>query len=149
MKSESPLKMEKNNMRKTIKPSGWQTSLSNFSERNKMRSTRLEVIGVASEVETDFWLEDGLLLAGITLEMDRDRGATVEIMLQAPAAATQGHMTHTIAGIKRLAMDRSNGLDYAVELEDEAAVVTIMRFESESDRVIPVTKEFIQREKVF
>jgi hypothetical protein len=141
--------MEKNNMRKTIEPSDWQRTLTDFGERNKMRATRLEVFGAAREVESDFWLEDGLLLAGITLEMDLDRGATVEIMLKAPAAATHGHMTHTIAGMKRLAMDRANGSDEGLELEDKEGAVTIMRFESESDRVIPRAKELVQCEKLF
>ncbi|HYJ88404.1 MAG TPA: hypothetical protein VEW46_20225 [Pyrinomonadaceae bacterium] len=108
-------------MRKTIEPSDWQTSLTDFGKRNKMRSTRLEVLGVPRQMESDFWLEDGLQLAGITLEMDRDRGPSVEIMLQPAAAATQGHMTHTIAGIKRLAMYRTNGADEGLELEDKGS----------------------------
>src|SRR5688572_6734250 len=141
--------MEKNNMRKTIDPSDWQPSLTDFGERNKMRATRLEVFGVPREVESDFWLEDGLLLAGITLEMDRDRGATVEIMLQAPAAATHGHMSHTIAGIKRLAIDGGNGRDQGLELEDKEGAVTVMRFESQSDNVIQGAKELVQCEKLF
>jgi len=141
--------MEKNNMRKTIEPSDWQRTLTDFGERNKMRSTRLEVFGAAREVESDFWLEDGLLLAGITLEMDRGRGATVEIMLQAPAPATYGHMTHTIAGMKRLAIDKANGPDEALELEDKDGVVTIVRFESEGVKVIPDAKELVQCEKLF
>jgi len=68
------------------------------------------------------------------IEMNRDRGPTVEIMLQAPAAATHAHMTHTVAGVKRIAMDRPNGRDEALELEDKEGAVTIMRFESESAR---------------
>ena len=123
-------------MRKEIEPSAWQTNLSDFGKRNNMRQTRLEVLGPDREVVLDFWLEDGLLLAGITLEMDRDRGPTVEIMLRVPAAATHGHMTHTVAGVKRLAIDRANGPDEALELEGQERAVTIMRFESESDRVI-------------
>ncbi|MFZ0060563.1 MAG: hypothetical protein WAL47_00845 [Pyrinomonadaceae bacterium] len=47
------------------------------------------------------------------------------------------HMTHTIAGMKRLAMDKANGPDEGLELEDKEGAVTIMRFESESDSVIP------------
>lgn len=136
-------------MRKNIEPSFWQANLTDFGERNKMRPTRLEVFGPAKEVESDFWLEDGLLLAGITLEMDRNLGPTVEIMLQAPAAATYGHMTHTIAGVHRLTMDEANGADDALELEDKEGAVTIMRFESESDKVIQDAQELVQCEKLF
>ena len=114
-------------MRKNIEPSFWQANLTDFGERNKMRPTRLEVLGPAKEVESDFWLENGLLLAGITLEMDRDLGPTVEIMLQAPADV-YGHMTHTIAGVQRMTVDEANGADDALELEDKEGAVTIMRF---------------------
>lgn len=136
-------------MRKTIEPSAWLTNLAEFGERNRLRSTRLQVFGAAREVQSDFWLEDGLLLAGITLEMDQDRGPTVEIMLEAPAAATHGHMTHTIAGVKRLAMDSANGADEGLELEDIDGAVTIMRFEYESDKVIQSARELEQCEKLF
>ena len=59
-----------------------------FGKRNKMRPTRLGVLGPAREAESDFWLEDGLLFAGIALEMDGDRGPSIEVMLQASAAAS-------------------------------------------------------------
>ena len=128
------MKGRENAMRKNIEPSSWQTNLAEFGERNKMRATRLEVFGTAREVESDFWLEDGLLLAGIALEMNRDRGTTIEIMLQAPAARTHAHMTHTVAGVKRMAMDRANRRNEALELEDKEGAITIMHFESESAR---------------
>lgn len=136
-------------MLKTIEASDWQRTLADFGERNKMRSTRLEVLGAVKEVESDFWLEDGLLLAGITLEIDREGGATVEIMLQAPSAAIQSHMTHTIAGVKHLAMDRAKGVDETLELEDKEGAITIMRFESEGVKVIPSTKESVECETLF
>ena len=60
-----------------------------------MRPTRLEVLGPVGEVESDFWLEDGLRLAGIDLDADGDRGTCVEIMLQPPSASSKNHMTHT------------------------------------------------------
>lgn len=118
-------------MRKTIEPSSWQTNLADFGERNRLRSTSLEVLGADREVESDFWLEEGLLLDGIGLEMNGDRGPTIEIMLEAPVAATHAHMTHTIAGVKRVAMDGPNGRDESLELEDKEGAVTIVRFESE------------------
>ena len=136
-------------MRTNIEPSSWQTKLSDFGKRNSLRPTRLEVLGPDREVVSDFWLEDRLLFAGMVLEMDGDRGSSVQIMLQAPAGATHGHMTHTIAGVKRLAMDRANSPDEGLELEDNEGAVTIMRFESESDRVIQGAKELVQCEKLF
>ena len=131
----------RNGMRKNIEPLSWQANLADFSKRNKMRPTRLEVLGPAREVESDFWLEDGLLFAGIDLEMDGDRGPSVEIMLQAPAGATHGHMTHTVADVKRVELDTADGRDEALEIEDKEGEVTIMRFESEVADTIQGTKK--------
>ena len=81
--------------------------------------------------------------------MDRDDGPTVEIMLRAPAGATGSHMTHTVTGVKRLAIDRANSPDEALEVEDYEGAITIMRFESESANVIKGAKELVQCEKLF
>ncbi len=89
-------------MRTNIEPLSWQANLSDFGKRNKMRPTRVEVLGRTREMDSDYWLEDGLLFAGITLEMDVERGPSVEIMLQVPAAPTRDHMTHTVIGVNRV-----------------------------------------------
>ena len=118
-------------MRKNIEPLSWQADLAAFSKRNNMRPTRLEVLGPAGEVEADFWLEVGLLLAGIGLDTDGERGTCVEIMFQAPSASSKNHMTHTIAGVKRLELETTDDRDAALEIEDGEGRVTIMHFESE------------------
>ena len=118
-------------MRKNIEPSSWQANLSDFGERNKLRATRLEVFGRAREVESDFWLEDGLLLSGIALEMDSEHGPSLEIMLQVPTVPTGNHMTHTISGVKRVGLETVDGRDEVLEIEDKEGAVTIMHFESE------------------
>ena len=118
-------------MRKNIEPSSWRANLSDFGERNKMRPTRLEVFGRDKEVESDFWLEDGLLLAGIALETDGERGPSLEIMLQVPTVPTRSHMTHTITGVKRMGLETVAGRDESLEIEDKEGAVTVMHFESE------------------
>jgi len=118
-------------MRITIEPVFWQANLSAFGERNQMRPTRLEVLGPGRQVESDFWLEDGLLFAGMALEMDGERGPSVEIMLQAPAAVSRDHMTHMVTGVKRVELETLDGRDQALEIEDSEGATTIMRFESE------------------
>ena len=118
-------------MRQNIEPLSWQANLSAFGERNEMRPTRLEVLGPAKEVESDFWLEDGLLFAGMALEMDGERGPAVEIMLQVSTDPTCDHMTHTITGVKRVEQETVDGRDEALEIEDKEGAITIMRFESE------------------
>lgn len=79
-------------MRKNIDPLSWQSDLAAFGKRNNMRPTRLEVLGPAGEVESDFWLEDGLLLAGVDLDTDGERGSCVEII--APGAIHLKQKSH-------------------------------------------------------
>lgn len=118
-------------MRNKIEPTRWQTNLTAFGERNDMRPTRLGVLGPNRELDSDFWLEDGLLLAGIALDMGRDGSPSVEIMLQAPVGTTKNHMTHTVAGVKRVELETTDGRDQGLEIEDRNGAVTIMRFETE------------------
>lgn len=117
-------------MRKNIEPLSWRFDLAAFGERNNLRPTRLEVLGPAREVESDFWLEDGLLLAGIDLDTDGERGTCLEIMLLTPSASSQNHMTRTVAGVKRMELESTDGRDKSLEIEDGEGSVTIMHFES-------------------
>jgi hypothetical protein len=109
----------------------WQSDLAAFGKRNNLRPTRLEVLGPGREADSDFWLEDGLLLAGIDLDTDGERGPCVEIMLQQPFASSGNHMTHTVARVKRLGLETTDGRDATLEIEDGEGSVTIMHFESE------------------
>lgn len=118
-------------MRNKIEPARWQTNLTAFGERNNMRPTRLGVLGKDREMVSDFWLEDGSLLAGIDLDMDGDGTPSVEIMLQAPVGTTKNHMTHTVAGVKRVELETTDGRDEGLEIEDREGAITIMRFETE------------------
>ena len=93
-------------MRKNIEPLSWQADLAAFGKRNNMRPTRLEVLGPERDVESDFWLEDGLLLAGVDLDTDGERGTCGEIMLQAPSTSNKNHMTRTVAGVWRVEKGR-------------------------------------------
>ena len=94
-------------MRHTIEPSSLKTDLIAFGERNNLRPTRLEVLGPAKDIESDFWLE--------------------EIMLESQA---QNHMTHSIAAVKRVELETNQGIDKSLEIEDASGAVTIMRFEA-------------------
>lgn len=118
-------------MRNTIENSSWKSELAAFGERNHLRPTRLEVLGADKNIESDFWLEDGLLLAGIDLDTDGVRGPSVEIMLEAQKATPKNHMTHNVKGVKRMTLlDTANGRDESLEIEDAQGTVTIMYFES-------------------
>jgi hypothetical protein len=113
-------------MRQTIEASSMRSDLLAFGARNNLRPTRLEVLGPSKGVESDFWLEDGLLLSGIDLDLDGKSGPYIEIMLQSQA---QNHMTHSIGAVKRVELETTQGVDDSLEIEDAAGTVTIMRFE--------------------
>jgi hypothetical protein len=116
-------------MRNNIETSCWKADLAAFGKRNHLRPTRLEVLGPDRNMESDFWLEDGLLLAGIDLDTDGERGPSVEIMLQPPTATSRNHMTHSVAGVKRIALNTTDSKDEGLEIEDREGAVTIMHFE--------------------
>ena len=129
-------------MRNKIESSTWQTNLSRFGERNNMRPTRLEILGSDREVASDYWLEDGLLLTGIVLDVNGDRSPNIEIMLQAPLGTNKSHMTHTVAGVRRVELETSDGRDEVLEIEDREGAITIMRFETRvwsQDLCVPLT----------
>jgi hypothetical protein len=111
-------------MRHTIEPSSLKTDLIAFGNRNNLRPTRLEVLGPTREVESDYWLEDVVLLSGIDSDPDGKCGPQVEIMLQ---SQDQNHMTHSIAAVKRVELETNQGIDDSLEIEDAAG---IMRFEA-------------------
>jgi hypothetical protein len=118
-------------MRNKIEFARWQANLMAFGERNNLRPTRLEVLGPHREMNSDFWLEDGLLLAGIDLDISGRGSPSIEIMLQAPSGTSKNHMTHTIADVKRVELETTDGRDQGLEIEDGEGAVTIMRFETE------------------
>ena len=117
-------------MRVDVERHAWQTFLAEFGERNKLRSTRLEVIGKSGETGTDFWLEDGLPLIGTSLDTDGEDGPHVEIMLDGARSHDSSHLTHAVARVRRVGYEAGDAeRDNALEVEDKDGNVTILRFE--------------------
>lgn len=117
-------------MQKEIERSRWDTFFNEFSERNQMRPTRLEIIGRADEVASDFWLEDGVPLSGVSLEPEGDGAPSVQIMLDGNAAQDTRHLTHNVTGVRRVRCGTGeNGRDDSLEIEDQDGAMTILRFE--------------------
>ncbi|HKO41817.1 MAG TPA: hypothetical protein VJU84_00895 [Pyrinomonadaceae bacterium] len=117
-------------MRTNIENSSWNAKLAAFGTRNHLRPTRLEVLGADRNIDSDFWLEDGLLLAGIDLDTKGERGPSVEIMLRVSKTPSLDHMTHSVTEVKRIAVDTDNSQDQGLEIEDAKGTITIMHFES-------------------
>ncbi len=117
-------------MRVDVERQAWQTFLAEFSERNKMRPTRLEVISKSGETETDFWLEAGLPLIGTSLDTNGEDAPHIEIMLDGAGSHDVNHLTHAVARVRRVGYEAGDaGRDNALEVEDEDGNMTILRFE--------------------
>lgn len=117
-------------MKVDIQPTQWASYLSEYTQRNEGRPTRLEVIGGADD--DDFWLECGLRLTGIDTETHGKDAPRVEIMLGGRSAREGGdHVTRSIARVRRVTPETSeDGRDQGLEIENAEAITTILRFET-------------------
>ena len=110
---------------------GWKVYLEEFDRQNRMRLTRLGEMK-AGERTDDLWLEDGLPLAGISLETKGEGAPRVEIMLGGMGEVERS-MTHTVARVRKVRLQLTpDGGDDSLEVEDSEGMTTILRFESPS-----------------
>jgi hypothetical protein len=114
--------------RENVERGEWPTYLREFDRRNRNRPTRLEVIG-KPWAETDYWLEDGLPLVGLSLETTGADGPRVALMLDGAAAAGSGHMTHTVSRVRRVTRSLTeDGRDEGLEIEGANGLTTVLHF---------------------
>lgn len=107
----------------------WGALIKEFNRKNRMRVTRLGQIK-AGEVTEDYWLEDGLPLAGIDLDTDGKGGKTIEIMLGGEGE-TEANMSHCVSRVQKIRLQlTADGEDDGLDVEDSDGVTTILRFES-------------------
>src|SRR5712692_4085920 len=77
----------------------WKTFLEEFSKRNQLRATRLEVIGEIGDQEE----EELLPLIGVTFEAKGAAAGSVEIILGGETAKDQRHIEHLVTNVERIA----------------------------------------------
>jgi hypothetical protein len=119
---------EENMMPGFIERNQWKTFLDEFSKRNQMRPTRLEVVGsdVGAQEEEKF-----LPLVGVSLETKGDAAGTVEIILGGETAVEERHLDHTIRNVERIApLIGTTGLEEGLGIQDSEDVKTLLRFET-------------------
>jgi hypothetical protein len=97
----------------------WSNFLKFFSQQNNGRITRVGVF----ENGNDYWLEDGLPLRGVDVDMNGE-SATIEIMLGED-------FTHTVknAGEIKMTFSLSESND-GLDITDAEGGTTILRFEN-------------------
>jgi hypothetical protein len=106
----------------------WEAYLEEFNRQNARRLTRLGVVRAGGKAE-DFWLEDRLPLAAVSLDAGHDRAPQVEIMLRREGAPGRS-ITHTVPRVSSLVIRLTpDGLGDGLNVEDEGGATTLLRFE--------------------
>lgn len=108
----------------------WSALLNLFNEQNRMRPTRLGVFEKERDFVTDYWIEDGLPLAGIDADLSNENAPAIEIML-GDGAKDSRQMTHTVKNARIVKIILSaNGAQDGLEVEDADNKTTFLRFEN-------------------
>jgi len=105
----------------------WKTFLDEFSKRNELRPTRLEVFGeIGAQEEEEF-----LPLLGVSLETKGNAAGSVEVILGGETAKEPRHLTHTISNVERIApLVGTTTLEDGLGFEDKDGGKTLLRFET-------------------
>lgn len=117
-------------MKEKLDKEKWGESLTRFSEINHNRPTRLEVIGQIGNLERDYWMEDGLPLMGIDVDMKGKNAPRIQIML-ASKETDSSHLTHIVSNAKTVVVELGyEGQFDCLHIEDIEGAKTILRFET-------------------
>jgi hypothetical protein len=115
-------------MQGEIERNQWKTFLDEFSKRNQLRPTRLEVIGEEIGAQEE---ERHLPFVGISFEAKGAASGSVEIILGGESAADPRHVTHTILNVERIVpIVGIKGLEDGLGIEDTGGVKTLLSFET-------------------
>ena len=109
-----------------IEQDQWKTFLDEFSKRNQLRATRLEVVGELGAQEE----EEYLPLVGVSFETKGTAAGNVEVILGGETAADERHLEHTISKVQRIApLIGVTGLEDGLGFEDQEGGKTLLLFE--------------------
>lgn len=115
-------------MQGEIERDQWKTFLDEFSRRNHLRPTSLEIIGEETGAQAE---EELLPLAGVSYEPKGTAAGSVEIITGGETAAAARHETHTIPNVQRVVpLIGASGLEEGLGTEDKDGVKTLLRFET-------------------
>lgn len=117
-------------MNKTERQHNWSVFLKLFSLQNQMRSTRLGVFEGEPGAMTDYWIEDGLPLNSVEIDLRGAEAPIIEIMLGNIEKPDTQHLTHRIkqARFMKIVLSLSGESD-GLDIEDEEGRTTVLRFE--------------------
>ncbi|MDX6711510.1 MAG: hypothetical protein QOH96_2526 [Blastocatellia bacterium] len=105
----------------------WKTFLDEFSKRNQLRPTRLEIIGQEIGAQEE---EELLPFLGISFERKGTAAGSIEILLGGETAREPRQLTHTIFNAQRIVpIVGIVALEDGLGIEDKDGVKTLLRFE--------------------
>ena len=110
-----------------IKQEQWKIFLDDFSKRNQLRATRLEVVGndIGAQPEENY-----LPLVGVSLEEKGSDAGSVMIMLGSETGATQRHVEHLVEQVERIApITGITGVEDGLGFEDRDGNKTLLIFD--------------------
>ena len=109
-------------MNAPIQQADWSNFLKYYSEANKDRPTRIGLFEKIADVTDDYWIEDGLPLCDIGLDL-KNGTPVIEIMLEG--------YTHVVRGVRKIRPTYSiDGSEDGLDLIGPGETTTILRFES-------------------
>src|ERR1700704_3093572 len=109
-----------------IEQDQWKSFLDEFSKRNQLRTTRLEVVSELGDQQE----EEYLPLLGVSLETKGSAAGSVEIILGGETAADERHVEHIVNKVQRIApLIGLTGLEDGLGLEDQEGGKTLLLFE--------------------
>ena len=116
-------------MKENIDRSVWINYFNEFTRRNQMRPTRLEVFGEMGAQEE----ERGLPFEGIALDTHGGALPSVEIMFGGHNAMEPRQLTRVIAKVQKITPKRGlDGRDEALEIVSAEGSRNLLRFEPEA-----------------
>ena len=105
----------------------WKSFLDEFSKRNQLRATRLEVVGELGAQEE----EEYLPLVGVSFETKGTAAGNVEVILGGESAADERHVEHMISKVQRIApLIGVRGFEDGLGFEDQEGGKTLLLFEN-------------------
>ena len=109
-----------------IERTRWKDFLEEFSKRNQLRATRLEVVGELGAQEEEQYLP----LVGVSFEPKGSAAGSVEIVLGGETAKEERHVEHLIPKVQRIApLIGADGLEAGLGFEDQDGGKTLLIFE--------------------
>ena len=109
-----------------IEREAWKTFLEEFSKRNQLRATRVEVVGEIGDQEEEQYLP----LIGVSYEMKGVEAGAVEVILGGESTADPRHVTHLVENVERIApLVGIKGFEDGLGIEDSEGTKTLIRFE--------------------